>query len=82
MIYVLSMTRSLILVIALDLVKYICFFGNRRFDLLHNSCVAGSSALTNTMHKNDLNPKFANLINVITRKKMSKIEKNFFNVMA
>ena len=41
---------NLISVVVLDFDGYTCSFGNRKFDLLYNLCVVGSSALFDMLY--------------------------------
>ena len=76
-IYVPSMRGNLILVVALDHIRYSCYFGNGKFDLIYNYSIVGSSSLCDRLYRINLDLKFANFVIFIIRKKRCKIDKRF-----
>ena len=63
--------------VTLDLARYTCSFGNKRFDLLHGSYMVNSSVLNDNLYRIDLDMTFANSINMVNRNKRSRANKNY-----
>ena len=83
MVYVPFMKRSLISLVALDLARYTCSFGNKRYDLFYDSSMIGIGKLIDGWYKINLDLTFANLINIVIRKKKKRqSQQAFFNVVA
>ena len=73
-VYVPSMRRNLISVVALDHDGYFCNFGNGKLQLLYDSCVIGYGFLCDGLYKIDLDLKYTNSINAVTCKKRGRID--------
>ena len=75
-VFVPSMRRNLISVVALDCDGYFCNFGNGKLQLLYDACIVGSGSLCDGLYKIDLHPTFINSINAVTSKKRGRIDES------
>ena len=81
-IFVPSMRRNLVSVTCLDQDGYFCYFGNKSFQLLHDSSVVGTGTLSGGLYKIDIDFDFEKTINTIVGNKKEKNYRNIFNAMA
>ena len=74
-IYVSSIRRNLISIVALNHDAYLYDFTNRKFDLFYNLGVVGIGAICHGLYKINMDLGFANLINTMVGKKIQIYDK-------